>query len=189
MISAKEPEVSRDTTSGSRNRKWMGGIALIFIGTLLLFATLTDFGLLGEWLLPVLGVLFLAWGIMASRPGPIIPGGILTGLGVGVILAREVFHFSGLDAGGVITLSLGIGFLLILPLCALFTPRWHWWPTIPGCVLVVVGIALLIGNDALQVVTVLGKIWPASLILAGVILLWQFLRRKERPKRKRHPEP
>jgi hypothetical protein len=178
MITEKEHEVSRHAPRHPRSRKWMGGVALILIGTALLIATLTDFGLLGEWLLPVLGVMFLAWGIMASRPGPIIPGGILTGLGVGVILAREVFHSSGLDEGGLITLSLGVGFLLILPLCAFFTPKWHWWPTVPGCVLVVVGTALLIGNDALQVVNVLGKIWPVGLIIVGVILLWQFLRHR-----------
>lgn len=178
MITEKEHEVSRHVAHHRQSRKWMGGVALIVVGGLLLLATLTNFGLLGEWLLPVLGVIFLAWGIMASRPGPIIPGGILTGLGVGIILAQEIFHVSGLDEGGLITLSLGVGFLLILPLCAFFTPKWHWWPTVPGSVLVVVGIALLVGNDALQVLNVLGKIWPVGLILAGVILLWQFLRRR-----------
>jgi hypothetical protein len=135
----------------------MGGAALILVETLLLLATLTDFGSLGEWLLPVVGVIFLAWGIMASRPGPIIPGGSLTGLGVGVILTQEVFHLSGQDAGAPSRRAWA------LPSCsfcrsARFSPHgWHWWPTIPGSVLVVVGIALLIGNDALQVLPCWGK--------------------------------
>lgn len=40
-----------------------------------------------------------------------------------------------------------------------------------------IGSALLIGNDAVQVVNVLGKIWPVGLMIAGVILFWQSLRR------------
>jgi hypothetical protein len=181
MLTEQEHTTHREALHASKvpkNRKWVGGVALILVGALLLLATLTNSDWYSQLLLPVLGVIFLSWGMMASRPGPIIPGGILTGLGVGIVLSQQVFHFTGLDEGGLITLSLGMGFLLILPLSKWFTPKWHWWPTIPGSILVVVGSALLIGNSALEVLTVLGKIWPVGLIVAGVILLWQFWRRR-----------
>jgi hypothetical protein len=186
MITEEERQAPEETRSERRRRmraerggrKWVGGVALIVIGAVLLLATMTNLGLLGELVLPVLGIVFLVWGIMTSHEGPMIPGGILTGLGVGVLLAREVFTLSNMDEAGLITLCLGLGFLLILPFTAFFTPRRHWWPTIPGSILVVVGIALFIGDSAPQVLDVLGRIWPVGLIIAGVVLLWQVLRRK-----------
>lgn len=186
MITEEERQAPEETRAERRrrmraergSRKWVGGVALIIIGALLLFATMTDLGLLSELVLPVLGIIFLVWGIMTSHEGPIIPGGILTGLGVGVLLAQEVFNLSNMDKAGLITLCLGLGFILILPFTAFFTPRRHWWPTIPGSILVVIGIALFIGDNAPEVLSVLGRIWPIGLIIAGIVLLWQVLRRK-----------
>lgn len=182
MIQQEEREAPEETHLETRqeqtSRKWVAGTALILIGALLLIATLTNSGLISKLLLPVLGVIFLAWGIMTSRDGPMIPGGILTGLGVGVLLAQEVFHLSSMDESGLITLCLGLGFLLIVPLSAFFTRKRHWWPTIPGSILVVVGIAMFVGNNAPDVLTVLGRIWPVGLIIAGVFWLWQVWRKK-----------
>lgn len=156
----------------------MGGVALILAGVLMVLVTFTEIEWLGLLLLPLLGVMFLVWGIVAGRVCPIIPGGILTGLGTGLWLSQQVFPGDNQLEGGMITLCLGLGFLLIVPLPAYFTQESHWWPSIPGSILVLVGIALFIGGNAPEVLSFLGKIWLVALIINGLVLLWQVIRQK-----------
>ena len=60
----------------------------------------------------MLGVLFIVWGLLARLPGLMIPGGILTGLGSGILLSQYAFGSTTGDVqGGIIVLGLGVGFL------------------------------------------------------------------------------
>lgn len=178
MIAHKRHEHTEVISSNPSQRRWVGGVALILAGVLMLLVTFTEIDWLGLLLLPLLGVIFLVWGIVAGRVGPIIPGGILTGLGTGLWLSQQVFRGDNQLDAGIITLALGLGFLLIVPLSAYFTKESHWWPSVPGSILVLVGIALFIGGSAMEILSFLGKIWPVALIIIGLFLLWQVVRRK-----------
>jgi hypothetical protein len=161
------------------DRKLIAGVMLIAFGLVALLATLINSNILGLSILPTLGILFIVWALLARLPGLMIPGGILTGLGVGILLSDVAFgSASGDIRGGIIVLGLGVGFLMILPLIWLISPDRHWWALIPGGILALIGIALLVGGGALNVLNVLGKFWPVVPIIVGIYLIWQILRKR-----------
>lgn len=161
------------------DRRLTAGVVLIAFGLLALLATLINSDILGLSILPILGVAFIVWGLLARLPGVMIPGGILSGLGLGVLLSELAFStMPGETRGGIVVLGLGIGFLLIVPLTWLVTQAPHWWALIPGGILATIGMALLAGGPALNALTVIGRFWPLIPIAVGVLLIWQMLRRR-----------
>ncbi len=162
------------------DRRLIAGVALILFGMLTLVATVVNSSIVGMSILPLLGVLFIVWAALARLPALMIPGGILTGLGIGILLSETAFgSASGETRGGIIVLGLGLGFLMIVPLVRLVSPTTHWWPFIPGGIITLVGIGLLIGGAALNVLTFLGQLWPVIPIVVGLYLIWQMLRKQE----------
>ncbi|HEX9067721.1 MAG TPA: hypothetical protein VF807_03045 [Ktedonobacterales bacterium] len=169
--------------SDARYRKSLAGIALIVIGALALVATLTQWTLMGESVVLALGLAFIVWGILAQSPGLMIPGGILSGIGSGVLLSQVVFSgLSGEAQGGVITLCMGLGFLLIMPLQRYFTKSdgFPWWPAIPGGVLAIIGLSLLGGAGDTFLVW-LSRLWPIAVILVGLAILYGVVSRRSEP--------
>jgi hypothetical protein len=55
-----------------------------------------------------------------------IPGGILSGISVGLLLVQQHL-FVETDSAGIMTLCLGIGFLIVFPLSMLFSPHPQRW--------------------------------------------------------------
>lgn len=156
----------------------MGG-ALIAFGVLALIANFAQSSLLGLLILPAVGVIFLVWGILVRQVGLLIPGGILLGIGVGTLLSQEVIvGLSDTQHGGVVTLSMGLGFLLIIPLALIFTRARVWWPVFPGVVLALIGVALLIGGQALTALEIAGRFWPVLLIAIGLYFVYRASRRR-----------
>ena len=136
------------------------GLLLIVLGAALLLVLTTGVG--GEVLVGLLGVGFLAAYGATRNYGFLVPGGILTGLGAGIIIASR----GGPDEA--VVLGLGTGFLAIAVVSVLAGasgPGW-WWPLIPGGVLAVVGAAGLTGLEDLPAYLV-----PAALIVLGLVLL------------------
>ncbi len=161
------------------NQRALAGVILIVIGVLALVATLSHSEVIGLLVLPGLGLIFLVWGLLARRAGPLVPGAILTGLGLGVVCAQLVFAGAeGTRAGAIVVLGLGLGFLSIIPLTKLVAGDVHPWPVIPGGLLTLIAALLLIGGPALDVLTFLGTIWPVALIAAGIYVLWQVYRHR-----------
>jgi hypothetical protein len=145
------------------------GMALLVVGLL----SLTDSFLPREIRLSLLiaaGLLFLVWGVVVRYAGPLIAGGIMTGIGTGVLLAEQVFP--GASQAGVIALALGIGFLIIYPLSAFFTSSQERWALIPGGILAVVGAVHLISGVSLDVFDLL-------LVLLGAYFIWEVYRRSK----------
>ena len=165
--------VQTETTnniSQRRNGALVGGAILISIG---LFSLLENVFHLswGLYFLPLLAVIFLASGILTRRPGLLIPGGILAGLGAGSIVVEQVFPFMADPArGGVFMLAFAGGWLLIT-LASLFIGRVMLWPLIPGAFIGTMGVALFAGQTGLQFLELLGYFWPVVLIAVGVYLV------------------
>lgn len=159
-------------TDESRGRI-VGGIALIVFGLIALAAQFVDLGeALGLLIVPTLGVIFLAWGLLTRQSGLLIPGGILSGIGAGTLLITGPFETASGDVqGGVFMLAFALGWFLIPILSILFTNDSHWWAVIPGGIMAVIGGGLLFGGVALTVLEFLGNIWPVFLILGGLYLL------------------
>ncbi|MCB8984132.1 MAG: hypothetical protein H6659_09920 [Ardenticatenaceae bacterium] len=169
--------------SNKRKNNWAGGIILISIGLLALLGQLVNWQLspdFGVYLLSVLGALFLVWGIITRQAGPMIPGGILSGLGLGVVLVETMSWPQGMDEGGVFLLAFALGWVLITVLTAVFTSKTHWWPLIPGGIIAVVGLAVLFGGVFWQALNLLNLVWPLLLIILGITIIFNARRPKEK---------
>jgi hypothetical protein len=146
------------------------GALLILLGLLFLAAQFLPGLRLGDFVVLVIGLVFLGAFAYQRQYGFLVPGGILTGLGLGI----AVQSVTGQD---LVVLGLGLGFLAVWALDAAVTRTSNWWPLIPGGVLVLVGLATLVPSLAL----VLARMWPLLLIAAGIVLvLVSFGRRQTR---------
>ena len=94
----------------------------------------------------------------------LIPGGVLVTLGVISVLTNV---FGARETGGIFFLGLGLTFLLVAVLAS------AQWAYIPGLILLLMGAVL--GYTPFG--GYLNYVWPAALILAGLILIFQFARR------------
>jgi hypothetical protein len=124
----------------------------------------------GGWIVLIIGVAFVAVFAYTRRYGSLVPGGIMTGLGAGIIIAGTFTFPSDEVASGAIVLGLGLGFLSIWVIGAVArVAQHHFWPLIPGGILAVVGGALLIGDQAVAIL----DYWYLAVILIGFVLLWR----------------
>jgi hypothetical protein len=124
----------------------------------------------GGWIILIIGLGLLAAFAYTRQYGYLIPAGIMTGLGAGIIVSESVTFTSDQGTGGVIVLGLGVGFLSIWVLgSVLRVARNHWWPVIPGGILATVGAALLVGGEAVGLL----DYWGVVAIVIGLFVLWR----------------
>jgi hypothetical protein len=148
------------------------GLLLIGAGSLLLlgrFIQNTAIGtFVGTLVLPVIGAVFLVWAFYTGRFGLAIPGSILMGLGIGVILTQAVPSLSG----GAVILGLALGFVGITVLAQLFGEKNIWWPLIPAVLVGGVGTLVTIGGDALRLLEWMNIGGPLIAIGLGLYFLY-----------------
>jgi hypothetical protein len=123
----------------------------------------------GDWgglfFLASLGLGFFAVYLSGKeRWWAIIPGGVLITLGL-ISAFSSIFGMQ--ETGGVFFLGLGLTFLLVAVLASM------QWAYIPAAVLLVMGA--LLGTPFTGL---LNFLWPAVLIVGGLILVFQFFRRQ-----------
>ncbi len=158
----------------------VGGVMLILIGILAFagqFITLPNFGL---FIVAGLGAIFLVWGILTRNGGLIIPGGILSGIGWGVVALSSNLFAGSENEGGIFLIVFALGWFSITLLTAIFTDETHWWALIPGGIIGVVGLAVSYGGVFMNVLDAAGKFWPLILIALGVWALIGAFRPKEK---------
>jgi hypothetical protein len=99
----------------------------------------------------------------------IIPMGVISTIAIVAML--DTNSFNPINSGGIFFLGLGITFALvaILPLST-GQMRWAW---IPAGILGGIGLVLLLAAEEY-----INYLWPAALILGGVILVGRSLKRK-----------
>ena len=160
----------------NKNRnEWIGGVLLISIGVLFLLNQFFDLpGLENVAIFFVLGLglFFLAWGVYSREAGLMIPGGFLTGIGLGIALVAGPFEFEdGNLSGGVFMGAFALGWLLITIFTALFSDETQWWALIPAAIMAIISGALLIAGPFMVILEWLGKLWPLALIIGGIAIL------------------
>jgi hypothetical protein len=116
-----------------------------------------------------LGIAFLAAHLVTREYGLLVPGGILSGLGAGIVASQQLVTTEAVSSG-LIVLGLGLGFLSIWVIGQLLrVARRRWWPLIPGGILTLIGGSLVLGGQAVQVL----EFWPVGLVGAGLLVLWR----------------
>jgi hypothetical protein len=169
IIMTKQVEKNRDSLAG--------GLILVTIGLIALagqFINFDSFPDLEMFIVPAIGIVLLLWGIITRQAGPIIPGGIMSGIGLGIVLIASPFEIvSPANEGGIFMLSFALGWVLITVLTAVFTPRTHFWPLIPAAIMALVGGTVLVGGIFETTLQLLGKLWPLALIALGAGILLQ----------------
>lgn len=146
--------------SDRRRRRTRIGFIMILIGLAFFLRPRFDF-LDSEYILLLLGVVFLGAYLWQRRYGLMVPAGVLMGLGVGRFFDENLASF----AEGT-QLGLGLGFLAIYLVPLLYQRKSHWWPLIPGGVLILSAF-----EQTEKVARVLFEYWPLALIVVGALLV------------------
>lgn len=143
---------------------WLPGVVLIAVGVTLFAVQLLNLD--GDVIVLVIGLVFAVAYAATRRYGLLIPAGIMTGLGSGILLEN-----SG-AMGEPVVLGLGLGFLAIYAGDLISTGArepGRWWPLIPGTILTIIaGAESTFGADGARVIA---QGWPILLIAAGAWLL------------------
>lgn len=148
-----------------RSNQVVAGLVLIAAGLVFWLLRATE-GFAQSAGFLVVGTAFLAAYFARRAYGLLIPGCILAGFGVG-LLAGD--HHGMFDQP--ILLGLGGGFIAIWLVAKLYQGRSHWWPLIPGVILILVGL-----RNGERVLRAVIDNWPLVLVAIGVIVLLGALR-------------
>jgi hypothetical protein len=154
--------------SQERTRRLLAGGILVIAGLgLLALQALDELGDAG--VLFVIGTVFIAAYAMRRAYGLLVAGSIILGVGLGQ-LGEQLLDVSG----DVNVIGIGIGFVMIFVVDRLTDGSAHWWPLIPGGILLVIGLSSIGGSFA----DIAALFWPALLIIAGLVLVVGASRRR-----------
>lgn len=155
------------------------GVILLLLGTYFVLSRTFEFSGPGPMLV-LIGAIFLGLSALRRARGPLVPGGILLGLGAGFLL-REPLE-SVFPHWATLVLGLGAGFLLVAALDSAAGRSRRPSPLVPGAVLVVVAlIGALTRQDAVRdALSRVAHLWPWALVLAGVVLVGQAMLRRRK---------
>jgi len=143
----------------SRRSGIVSGVTLIVAGLSLFWLDRQDY--LGqEVVLFVIGSLFVGGYLYGKNHGLLIPGCLLLGLGTGSVLENMDIVQEAWPLG------LGFGFIAVYLIPLVYERRSHWWPLIPG------GVLLINAFSSFQkFVNVVFDNWPLALVVVGIIVL------------------
>lgn len=160
-------QVARDTGRGTRDQI-VFAIVLIVVGIVGLAARFwqptPD---LGGWIVAAIGLGFLAAFAATRHYGYLVPGGIMTGLGIGIVTSQTVAWTTSEGEGGAVVVGLALGFISIAVIGNVVRlERPTMWALIPGGILGAVGSALLVGKGAVQLL----DWWGVGLVVIGLVI-------------------
>lgn len=162
-----------ETPAHQARGRLVGGALMIGIGLYLLVAQFVQSEWMGLLIMPGLGLAFVLGGLFGRNAGLLVPGGILSGLGLGAYLVAGPFVAAGeMTQGGLFLLAFALGWALIVVLSWLIGQR-MLWPLIPGGILATIGALLLGGSTGVQVLEWIGRLWPVALVLGGLAILFR----------------
>lgn len=155
------------------------GIILIIFGALSLLANLGFWDIFGEGIVAIVGFAFLSLFYIGRIGWAIYPGAFTAPVGIVIFLAAR-----GVDMSvfwPLFVAAPGLSFLLIR-----FSAPANEWAIFPGSILVLVAGVMFSFTSGLfswSRFEVFGRVWPAVLIVLGLFLVFQSLRRDSAPPR------
>ncbi|HVN53449.1 MAG TPA: hypothetical protein VMT46_03890 [Anaerolineaceae bacterium] len=179
----------------ARNYRLIGGTALIMIGVAVLLDGYLKTGWLALVILPATGFFFLLSGIRSRTIALIIPGGIVSGLGIGAFfILSALVKPSWQNRIGLSLMAFALGWVAITLAAAYSANKVILWPLVPGGIIGSIGACFLFSplrlvDFCLYVGTCLGLVFllwglhdhlfgliiPGSLLVGlgpGVYLAW-----------------
>jgi len=147
----------------SNKGSYIAGLLLILLGV----GYITGFTIFGENIRNIqvlLGGIFLAGYFHKNSYGLLIPGCLLLGIAFSDPLSSMIHH-SNLS-----TFGLGVGFIAIYLIDLIYNGKTHWWPLIPGVVL------LLPKLISMRMLFTVG--WGVGLIVLGLYIAFKPSKRK-----------
>jgi hypothetical protein len=128
---------------------------------------------IGRFVTMFIGLALLSVFVVTREYGFLVPGSILTGIGIGIVLDSAA---SGEAESGVMMLALAGGFLGIWVIGSIYRlSENHWWPLIPGGILTLIGLVQLTRTDVAGAL----RLWPVVLIVLGAFLLAKAITRRD----------
>ena len=166
--------VNQNNKARNNSGAYIGAAILILIGVTALVANLGGSKYVYEAIPLALGVAFAIAYATTRQYGFLVPAGILSGVGAGLVLSSLL---GTNDAGTLVLIGGGLGFLAIFAVDMLVpNVSVRWWPLIPGGLMLVVGAST--ANASEEVIRQL-QIWsPLFLVGIGVVLLLTQVRRR-----------
>ena len=135
---------SKQGNNGIRSLLNFLGISIIVVGLALILNQYLHTGWLVLLILPVISLVVVVFGIRQRTFALLLPGGILFLLGIGGFLAFYVLQGLSLHFRlGVLSVTLGICWLTVTSITALFNQKIAWWSLIPGFSFLGLGISLI----------------------------------------------
>ena len=146
---------------------------LIFVGLMCLIFQTIDVG--ENLILPLLGIGFLGWSILSRNKGLLVPGGVLSGIGLGIIFSESAWaiQLEGYADGALFFVGFAAGWFAITALSTFFFSDFQWWPLIPGGIMLLLGTGLLTDGFLLEMLGQIGRYWPLILIVVGFATLFK----------------
>ncbi len=159
-----------------RNRLGMTlGVILIFVGAYVVAQRSLGFSGPGPVLL-LLGFILLTISALRGFSGPLLPGGILTGLGAALLVEPSLEE--RMPGWGVVVLGLGLGFLFVAAVDAVKKRERRPSPLVPGMILSALGVVSLALSGlprSWMLEHHLARAWPWAILIAGAILILRSL--------------
>ena len=168
-----------------KRREPIHGLFLIALGGVLLLNQLFDGNLFGLMVVAGLGLFFMTWGVLTRTGGLMIPGGILSGIGLGIIVTEGPLANMALRQSygeSWFLASCALGWFAIVVMTGLFSEKMMVWPLIPGGIMATIAASIALGGIFESGLSLAGRGWPIILIALGVWTLINQRRRHEQEK-------
>lgn len=151
-------------------RSLVPGVILALLGIFFLLRRSVAFSGPAPVLL-LLGAIFLTVSALRAFRGPLLPGGVLLGLGGGFLFQDPLEAY--LPRWATLLLGLALGFLLVAALDASAGRERRPLPLVPGVILLCVALGAAVSRriDLPELFASLSGVWPWLLIAAGVVLV------------------
>jgi hypothetical protein len=165
-------------TSDRRFHQIAGGVILILAGVAFLLTLWLDISM---YVVLMIGVGMLALGIFSRSNGWIIPGGVLSGIGLGILVFEGPWKLPLADQprSGIFLLCFAFGWFVITLLSGLVNRKTLWWPLIPGGIMALLGGIIWLVSDWTKVQVASTIIESGALILIGIYLLFRWSQTKQ----------